>query len=392
MLGKPVPAPSALPEQTCITSQVPESLTRRKLLKTGVSAFAAASLAPSAESAATMDAADRAKQTRSIPYGAAISSVNLARDKQYGEAIARYCDLVVPDAALKWDATRPSPDRFDFTDADMILKFASENKIGVRGHTLVWYAALPKWIDQAVTSRESAERELTHHIAEVVGRYRGTIGSWDVVNEPIAEEPGTQDLRESIWSRYLGTDYIDLAFRTARMADPTAQLYLNEYDIEFAGDRFAAKRKALVGLIRALKDKGTPIDGVGIQGHLDPRFSIDTEALAALVGEIDAMGLRVMVTELDVKDQFLPADPATRDAITAKAVETFLQTVCAGVHRPTAVLTWGITDRYTWMRYYVKRADGLPNRPLPLDAGFRPKKMFAVIQRFAGQKASQLPQ
>jgi endo-1,4-beta-xylanase len=111
-----------------------------------------------------------------------------------------------------------------------------------------------------------------------------------------------------------------------------------------------------------------------------------------LVRDIDAMGLRLMVTELEVIDQFLPADFATRDAIAAELVETFLQTVCAGAIQPAAILSWGISDKYTWMRIYRKRLDGLPNRPLPLDAALHPKKMLAVIRRFAGEKVKLLPE
>jgi endo-1,4-beta-xylanase len=360
-----------------------KSLARRTLLRAAASglAFGVPALRPRRGTATELSGSPK-----SIPYGAAVNSVALKGDDAYRAAIARYCDLVVPEGALKWDPLRPHPDRFDFSDADIIVKFAKDNRIGVRGHTLAWYAALPPWVNEVVTSRATSEHELRYHITEVVGRYRGIISSWDVVNEPIADAPGDQSLRDSIWSRYLGVDYIELAFRAARAADPAAQLYLNEFDIEYSGDRFEAKRRALLALLRVLKDKDVPIDGVGIQGHLDATFAIDPGGLGRLIGDIQKMDLKIMVTELEVIDQFLPA--ASRDAMAAKLVESFLTTVCGGADQPAAILSWGITDKYTWMRSLRRRPDGLPNRPLPLDATMHPKEMLAVIQRFTGEKTN----
>jgi endo-1,4-beta-xylanase len=316
-----------------------------------------------------------------VPYGAAVSSAAL-KDPSYRDAILRYCNLIVPEGALKWDPVHPRANQFDFSEADILSRFAKTNRISLRGTTLAWYAALPKWVEEVVNTREAAAAALVGHIQAVVGRYRGMISSWDVVNEPIADSPASEhDLRPSVWTKTLGPDYVEIAFRTAHQSDPDTKLYLNEFDLEYTGARFSAKRRALIALLRELRNRNVPIHGVGIQGHLEPQLSIDQNGLAELLKAIRDLGLEVMITELDVIDENLPADFGLRDELAAKAVFAFLDTVC-GVVRPAAIVTWGISDKYTWMRVYRKRKDGLPNRPLPLDSAMQPKKMLAVIEEF----------
>jgi endo-1,4-beta-xylanase len=352
---------------------------------------AAASLTLAAAGVRTGGADAGAAVTSKPPYGAAVNSLALRTDPAYREAIIRYCEVIVPEGGLKWDPIHPRPDSYDFSEADMIAEFAKSNRIALRGHALVWYAALPKWVEESVITAQKADFELNTHIATVVGRYKNVISSWDVVNEPIAEspEPGNH-LRHSVWLQYLGPEYIEIALRAAHESDPDAKLYINEFDIEYSGPRFDAKRGALLALCRSLKSKGVPLHGIGIQGHIDPNYTIDRPALERLLVEIRSMDMEVTVTELEVIDQFLPADTATRDETAAKLVSSFLETVCEAA-QPVAVLTWGICDRYTWMRIYRKRADGLPNRPLPFDATMHPKKMFSAIQHYTMAKTAVTP-
>ncbi len=322
-----------------------------------------------------------APRARRALFGAAVRGPALEHDASYAAAIAQRCSLIVPEGALKWPVLRPDSKTFDFSDADRIAAFAARHAMGLRGHTLAWYGGMPAWTD-AITSRVEAERELTHHIETVVSRYRGLIGSWDVVNEPIAENPGSPgELRPFVWTRTLGPDYIPIAFRAAAAADPAARLVLNEYDIEFIGARFAARRAALLGLVRSLLDKGVPLHAIGLQGHLPADRSIDRDGLQAFLGEIGALGLDVLVTELDVIDHTLPGSVGQRDARVAEMARNFL-TAVAEITPPSAILTWGISDRYTWVPMYFSRGDGLANRPLPLDADMRPKPLMAVLEQF----------
>jgi endo-1,4-beta-xylanase len=316
-----------------------------------------------------------------IPYGAAVRSDALASDPSYRDAVIANCQMVVPESELKWLELRPSRDEYRFERADAIIDFARQNAIEVRGHTLAWYGALPAWTE-TIGSRAEAERELNDHIETVVSRYRGAIPSWDVVNEPLVDWPeSASSLRPSIWARRLGPDYLSLALRKTAAVDGDARLVLNEYDVEFEGPRFAARRKALIQLLRSLRDRDVPLHAVGLQAHLFAGRAIDRDGLQALLAEIAALKLDVLVTELDVIDDELPGKIGERDALVAGVASRFLEAVCEVV-RPKAILTWGLSDRYTWVPIYFKRRDGMPNRPLPFDAELKRKPLFDVIEEF----------
>lgn len=316
-----------------------------------------------------------------IPFGVAVRADALAADPSYRAAIIANCQLIVPEGEMKWPDVRPSRAEYRFDKADAIIDFARDNRIAVRGHTLAWYGAMPPWTER-IASRAEAERELVSHIETVVSRYRGVVPSWDVVNEPLDDWPkDAAALRPSIWTRRLGPDYLPIALRAAARADPAAQLVLNEYDIEFRGERFAARRKALLQLLRWLRDRGAPLHALGLQAHLFAEREIDRDALQAFLADVVALELAVVVTELDVIDQGLPGEVVERDARVAGVAGGFLKAVFEVV-RPKAILTWGLSDRYTWVPTYFRRPDGMPNRPLPLDAEFRRKPLFDVIQEF----------
>jgi endo-1,4-beta-xylanase len=316
-----------------------------------------------------------------IPYGAAVRSDALASDTSYRAAIVANCQIIVPEGEMKWPDIHPARGEYRFEKADALMDFARQNKIEVRGHTLAWYGAMPAWTD-AIASRIEAERELVDHIETVVSRYRGAIPSWDVVNEPLVDWPeDATSLRPSIWTKRLGPDYLPIALRATAATDPDTRLVVNEYDVEFKGPRFAARRKALLQLLRSLRDRDVPLHGVGLQAHLFADRAIDRDALQAFLAEITALKLDVLITELDVIDYKLPGKVSERDALVAGMAGQFLESVC-DVVRPKAILTWGLSDRYTWVPTYFKRLDGMPNRPLPLDADLKRKPLFDVIEAF----------
>lgn len=361
-----------------------EPQTRRDFL-TGAASTAALTAFGTGELSAMSAFATPAKSSMGagnpIPYGAAVRSDALAADASYCDAVTANCQLVVPESELKWLELRPTPNEYRFERADAIIDFARQNGIEVRGHTLAWYGALPKWTEEIAT-RADAERELTDHIETVVSRYKGAIPSWDVINEPLADWPeSASSLRPSIWARRLGADYLRIALETTAAVDTDARLVINEYDVEFAGPRFAARRKALIELLRSLRDRGVPLHAVGLQGHLFADRAIDRDGLQAMLAEINALQLEVWITELDVIDYELPGRIGERDALVAGIASRFLDAVCE-VARPRAILTWGLSDRYTWVPTYFKRRDGMPNRPLPLDAELKRKPLFDVIEEF----------
>ncbi len=317
-----------------------------------------------------------------VPVGAAANHYILPDNAAYRAALAKHCDVIVAEGAMKWAEIRPDRETFNFAAGDATVAFASTHGLRVRGHTLVWCEGNPAWL-QTLANASEAERELRRHIVRVIDHYRTPIDDWDVVNEPIAEKPrSSTDLRDGVWLSRLGGRYIDTAFQIAADIAPRQRRVINEYAIEAATPRDKLKREAFRRLILELKGRGVPLTGVGLQGHLDGASEIDSDGVSAFCAEMARAGLDVLITELDVNDFHLPADIVARDAIVAKRTEQFLTAVFAGC-RPKLICTWGITDKHTWMPMWFKRRDGLANRPLPLDADLAEKPMLRILQRFS---------
>jgi endo-1,4-beta-xylanase len=351
-----------------------------------IGVLAGGAFSASRSDASNPDTTSAFRPNRRIPYGACVNLDPLQKVPAYRRAMESYCQQVTPEYGLVWDYLRPSRNQFNFDFPDKVLAFAEANEMTMRGHTLVWYGAMPSWTKE-IRGAAEAEREVTNHIERVISRYRGKIKTWHVVNEPIDDTKGVVGaLRPSIWLQYLGPKYIDMAFRLAHQVDPAAELVINEYDIECVGEGFAVRRQALLTLVRDLLARGVPLHGVGLQGHIQGKYQIDEDGLYKFVSEVRSLGLSVHVTELDVIDKDFPGPATIRDALVAERAYDFLNTIFAAV-RPSVIATWGITDSYTWMPMWNKRADGLINRPLPLDEFYRPKPLWSVIDYFC-QKAA----
>jgi len=254
-------------------------LSRRETLKTILTAGAVTAAAGTFALARAEEEVAPARGW-AIPFGAAVRDGPFADEPVYRETLKRHCRQIVSEGGMKWQDIRPSRERFVFDSPDRHMAFAAENGMELRGHTLAWYGAMPDWT-RTIASPVEAERELAGHIETVVGRYRGRIRSWDVVNEPIPDDPSSRsDLRPSIWTRHLGESYIPFALRTAARIDPRIELVMNEYDIEFVGARFRRKREAFLRLIRDLRLRNVPLTAIGLQGHLRAELAIDKEGLS----------------------------------------------------------------------------------------------------------------
>lgn len=322
---------------------------------------------------------------KGLIYGASSVYRELSLDAAFAARFVQECDLIVPGLELKWSTPykplRPSPDRFDFTAADWMANFARTHDLLFRGHTLVWHISLPSWFEDTVNSR-NAEQFLVKHIETVVRHYAGQMHSWDVVNEVIATYEGRPDgLQNTPWLKFLGSDYIDLAFRIAAQADPKALLVYNDYGLEYDTPEDEAKRTAVLKLLERLKSKGTPIHGLGLQAHLlghETRFN--SKKLRDFLKDVASLGLKILITEMDVIDKKLPLDQVVRDRIVASAYEDYLSVV---LDEPAviAVLAWGLSDRYTWLTDFHPRSDGARVRPLPLDTDLKPKLAWNAIAR-----------
>ena len=168
-----------------------------------------------------------------VLVGAAVDVRLLKTDAVYQRVLAEQFDILVAENAMKWGPLRPAPDQFYFEAADELMAFAAKHGMKVRGHNLCWHNQLPAWFVGTVT-KENARKFLVDHIMTVAGRYKGRMQSWDVVNEAVLPKDGRPDgLRKSPWMELLGPDYIEIAFRTARVADPHALLTYNDYDVEY---------------------------------------------------------------------------------------------------------------------------------------------------------------
>ena len=304
-------------------------------------------------------------RARGVRFGTAVAPALLQDEADYAAVVAGEFDLVEPENAMKWESVHPEPDRYDFTGGDAVVAFADANHQQVRGHTLAWHRQNPSWLTNLTPTRTEAVELLRTHIATVVGHYRGRVTEWDVVNEALADT-GT-GLRPTLWQRWIGDDYLDLAFRFAHDADPAARLVYNDYDLGGVG----AKSHRIVALAASMKRRGVPIDGIGLQFHV---FAPVTQAqVAEVLQEAAAAGLTVSVTELDVA-LALPASPADLQA----QAERFRAVVaaCAAAPTCTTVNLWGFTDRHSWV---PGEFPGF-GAATPLDEDLSPKPAWAAIR------------
>jgi endo-1,4-beta-xylanase len=334
---------------------------------------------------------------RGILYGCAVDVRALAADPAYAAVIRDQCRILVAENAMKWGPLRPTVDSFRFDGADALVAFAEANQMKIRGHNLAWHRDNPRWFDGAVTAA-NAKQMLVSHIETVVGRYAGRMHSWDVVNEAIEVKDGRADgMRNSLWLRLAGDDYIEVAFRTARDADPQVLLTYNDYGIEEETPAAEQKRQAVIGMLRRMVARRVPVDALGVQSHLSALAipaSGDGPAYGAglmrLVAEARELGLQVFVTEMDVNDRASPANIPFRDATIEVMYKQYLDLILADP-AVKAVLTWGITDRYTWLDSEQSRADKQPERPLPFDSDYNAAPAFFAMRDAFDRRSTKLP-
>jgi endo-1,4-beta-xylanase len=262
-----------------------------------------------------------------------------------------------------------------------MANFAQTHGLLFRGHTLVWGLSLPSWFKETVNP-QNAEQFLVNHIKTVVGRYAGRMHSWDVVNEAIEPfDKRADNLRKNPWLEFLGPDYIDLAFRIAAQTDPKAMLVYNDYGLDYDNSKDEARRKGVLKLLENLKSKGTPIHALGIQAHLaGDSTEFNAKKVRNFLKEVANLGLKILITELDVVDKNLPLDVTVRDRIIAGVYEDYLS-VALDEPAVIAVVTWGLSDGYTYISEFEPRADGAPVRPLPLDTNLKRKLAWNAIAR-----------
>jgi endo-1,4-beta-xylanase len=319
--------------------------------------------------------------SKGLLYGGATPWYYLRDDPQFADAFAKQCGLLVPEDALKWHVLRKSIDTFNFPQADWLYAFTQQHQMKFRGHALVDHGQMWDAANTEVTAANAKDVLLTH-IATVAGRFAGKVQSWDVVNEVIYPEDKRDDgLRANLWLQTIGPEYIEMAFHAAAQADPHALLVWNTNWMEEDSAYGDTKRAFLLQHVQELLRRQVPIQAIGLQSHLvGDHTNIAGPRFQTFLHQISDMGLKILITELDVSDVKLPGDVATRDQTIASIYYNYLSTVVR--HKSVvAVITWGLSNRYSWISKAKPRKDGLPPRPLPLDANMNPTPVFNAIAR-----------
>ena len=333
------------------------------------------------------DSPQAAAAAKGLAYGTAVPSQLLGRDAGFRQAVARGCGLVVCNTEMKMGTVFPAPGRTEFAGADAVVRFARGNGQRLRGHTLVWHGALPPWVEPLLARSNAFQAEdfLRRWIGTVAGRYRGQIETWDVLNEvlagygPVRRADG---LRETPWLAALGPDYVDLAFRILHETDPAAAGTWNEDALEHDVDWMVARRTRVLKRLEGMRARGVPIRRFGIQSHLVSTLPFDQKGFRRFLAEVGQLGVGVEITEFDIDDKAFPAGSEARDRGVADLARRYLDTV---LDEPAVldVVTWGLFDADTWMNDHPdhRRPDGLPQRPLPLDAMLRPKPFWHALTK-----------
>jgi len=303
---------------------------------------------------------------RGLAIGAAVDVSTLRSDPVYAQILAQEFNMLTAENALKFGPLRPSRDSYDFSAADTLVQFAQDHDMQVRGHTLVWHNQLPDWLTQGTFSREELSAILKEHILTVVGHYRGKIAAWDVVNEAVGDNG---QMRDTLWLRGIGPEYLDLAFQWAHEADPQAKLFYNDYN----GEGLGSKSDAIYRLLKELLQRGVPVDGVGLQMHLTLDAPPRAADIAANIQRLGELGLEVHITEMDVRIK-TPASPADL----AKQAEIYRSVLgaCLGSPYCKAFVLWGFSDRYSWIPGFFKGYDSA----LIFDEAFAPKPAYQAMK------------
>lgn len=311
-------------------------------------------------------------------FGAAVYTNHLGTPG-HAETLATEFNMLTPENEAKMCELQPQQGRFDFRRLDELVAFAEENNMTVRGHTLLWHQCMPSWFGNGDFTREEAIQIMHDHIYTVVGRYKGRIKYWDVVNEGISDN---SVIRVTPWQRFIGDDYMELAFQFAHEADPDAILFYNDYGAEGMN----TKSNRIYEMVSDFVARGVPIHGVGLQGH----FTVGDAAqgrwvgpsnLNANINRLGELGLEVQITELDIRHD----GPVTDEILERQANDYYnITSTCLENPYCTALITWGVSDRYTWLRNDNLGFFNNPEvAPLLFDDDYEPKLgYFAVMDAF----------
>ena len=291
--------------------------------------------------------------------------------------VRRECSLINA-WGLAPNITRRSRNGFDFSKADELLALARASNQAVCGGYLADHGNEPPWITPS-TKRAAALEELQSIVTTTMKHYSGQLEYWIVANEAILPD----GMRGCTWLTAIGPDYVAQAFTAARAADRSATLVYSDYGLEDSDGESTRKRAAVLDLLQTLRRDNVPIDALGLQGHLRGDTAFSAAGLEGFLDSVRALGMKVVVTELDVNDARLPADINVRDEAVKRKLSAFLDVV---LHHPavTSINAWGISDNHSWYNERstpasLRRTDALVSRSAPLDLHLTRKPAYFAI-------------
>jgi endo-1,4-beta-xylanase len=319
-------------------------------------------------------------------------STSRFNDSIYIATVKKHFNSLTAENAMKWEKIHPEQGKYFFSDADSFISFAEQNNMYIVGHVLIWHQQTPEWVHQdkngKPVSRDTLLNRMHEHIQTIVGRYKGKVDCWDVVNEAV-DDDGT--IRKNFWYNIIGEDYVEKAFQYAHEADPDALLIYNDYSLPTP-----VKRDGVVKLIRNLQAKGIKVDGVGEQGHYHLDYP-DLKDLDSSISAFSALGIKMMITELDVNvlpfptkqfgadislnfelqkefNPYVNGLPDSMQFVLANRYADFFKIFIRHKENIDRVTFWGINDGQSWLNYWP--IQGRTNYPLLFDRNYQPKKAF----------------
>lgn len=317
------------------------------------------------------------------------------KDTASARVVKEQFSAIVAENCMKSGPIHPKENVYNFTLPDQFVDFGIKNKLFITGHCLVWHSQAPEWmfrdsLDKDVT-REVLIRRMKEHIGMVVGRYKGKVKGWDVVNEGI-EDDGT--FRKTKYYEIIGEDYIRLAFQFAHEADPEAELYYNDYSMANPG-----RRDGVVAMVKKLKAQGIKIDGIGMQCHIGLDYP-DINEFEKSVEAFAALGVKVMITEMDISVLSMPdknvGAEISRSYEYQKKMNPYIEGLPDSINTAfekryldffklflkhkdviSRVTTWGVNDGQSWKNNWPMR--GRTDYPLLFDRKNQPKPVVKMI-------------
>lgn len=323
--------------------------------------------------------------------GVALDSFQISEsDSTVNSLITNEFSSITPENIMKSMFIHPEKDRYDFRNSDNFVAFGEKNNMQVHGHTLVWHSQLSPWMEKITDSTEMA-LAVEDHINTIVNKYKGRINSWDVVNEALNED-GT--LRESVFLKTLGKDYISDVFKQTALIDPEAELYYNDYNL-----CDAEKRSGVVALVKSMQENGAKIDGVGMQGHWGLEGPSLEEIEKSILTYAD-LGVKVAITELDItvlpnpwdlvgaevsqnfenSEELNPYKNGLPDSIQTKLAKRYkdiFKLFLKHEDKISRVTFWGVHDGHTWLNNWP--IEGRTNHPLLFDRKLKSKQAYDSI-------------